>query len=201
MKIIGITGGTGAGKTTVLNALAALNTHIIDCDAVYHDLLSHSAAMRSELRERFGEGIFSPDGSVDRKALGRVVFNDVGALMDLNAITHKYINGEVDRQIAEARKEGRAAVAVDAIGLVEGGLKDKCDATVAVTAPTEVRVRRIMARENISEEYARMRVSAQKPDSYFREHCDYLFDNGGDDPDSCRRAATQLFTTILNDKK
>ena len=97
MKRIGITGPTGAGKTTALQALAELDAHIIDADAVYHALLESSATLRAELTARFGPSILDGEGRVNRKALGGVVFGDPAALADLNAITHRFILAEIDR--------------------------------------------------------------------------------------------------------
>ena len=197
MKIIGITGPTGAGKTTVLSALEELGAAVIDCDAAYHELLEHNGDMLDELRRRFGPSVFDGQGRLERKALGAVVFRDPAALADLNGITHRYVNDEIDRRIAQAQAEGRPAVAVDAIALLEGGLRDKCDVTVAVTAPADIRVRRIMAREGIPEDYARTRAAAQKPDSYFEERCDHVFCNDYPSAEACRAGALELFQKIL----
>ena len=195
MKLIGITGPTGAGKTTALNVLTGFGGHIIDCDAVYHELLSTSEEMRRELTERFGP-VFGPDGRLDRQKLGSLVFQDEAALADLNRITHRYVNAEVERQLRQAEAEGRPAAAVDAIALLEGELRDRCDVTVAILAPVEVRVRRIMAREGISEDYARTRIAAQKPEAYYWENCTYTLEN-----DSTQAAfaekARRLFEEIL----
>ena len=199
MKIIGITGPTGAGKTTALDALTALGACVIDCDAVYHDLTAHSKPMLDELRARFGDGIFDENGVLQRKALGAIVFSDEQALLDLNAITHRYVNDAVDEAIRKAREEGRPAAAVDAIALLESDLIHKCRCTVAVTADDEVRVRRIMARDGISEEYARMRVSAQKPSAWFEAHCDHALRNDGNDREAFFREAKALFEKLINE--
>lgn len=194
MKRIGITGPTGAGKTTALNVLTGLGAHIIDADAVYHQLLETSAPMRQALVERFGGDILSESGKIDRKALGNVVFADPQALADLNAITHRFVTAEIDRQTEQARQQGRPAVAIDAIALIESGAAEGCDAVVAILAPKEVRIRRIMAREGISEEYARKRVEAQKGDDFFRTHCGYILENGGEDPAAFAAQALALFS-------
>ena len=101
-------------------------------------------------------------------------------------------------RLREAEQEGRPAAAIDAIALLESGFGAKCDATVAVVAPAELRVRRIMAREGIPEDYARKRVNAQKPESFFRESCDYVLENNEDDtPETFGARALALFLTIL----
>lgn len=198
MKVIGITGPTGAGKTTALNALADLGGRVVDCDAVYHDLLIHSDLLRSELRQRYGDGVFDDDGMLDRKALGAIVFGDKQALDDLNGITHRYVGRAVDAFIDAARRDAVPAVAVDAIALIESGISDRCACTVAVIAPDEVRVKRIMAREGITEEYARLRIGAQKKEDWFREHCDYILCNDCANAEEFEARARALFEKILN---
>lgn len=196
MIVIGITGPTGAGKTTVLNVLRDMGGAVADCDAVYHDLLRASAPLREELRTRFGESIFDETGDLRRKELGAIVFGDPEALADLNAITHRHILAELRRLIARAEGEGRPAIALDAIALLESGAGALCDATVAVTAPEELRVGRIMAREGISEDYARARVAAQKPSSWFEERCTHTLRNDGD-REALEARARALFQSIL----
>lgn len=197
MKVLGITGPTGAGKTTALNALQSFGAHIIDADAVYHELTQRCREMQLALKARFGD-VFDRDGRLDRKKLGAIVFSDQSALLDLNEITHRFVGIEIDRQMEQAEKEGKPAVAIDAIALIESGLDRKCDAVVGVIAPEQVRIRRIMAREGITEEYARMRVAAQKKEAFFRENCTYLLENTeADAPDEFAARALALFRDIL----
>ncbi|HIY06753.1 MAG TPA: dephospho-CoA kinase [Candidatus Evtepia faecigallinarum] len=198
MVVIGITGPTGAGKTTALNALTALGGRIIDADAVYHQLTATSPDLRRELEERFGP-VYA-NGDLDRKKLGQVVFQDPQALADLNAITHKYVARETRRQIDAAKEAGAPAVGIDAIALLESPLADYCDCTVAVTAPEELRIRRIMAREGISEDYARLRVEAQKPSAWFQEHCDYTLENTeADTPETFAQRARVFFASRIKE--
>lgn len=173
MTIIGITGPSGGGKTSALHALEALGALIIDCDAVYHELLeAGNAPLLAEIGSAF-DGVVT-GGALDRKRLGKIVFSDAAELERLNVITHKYISIEVDRRLAAFGDKGGAIAAIDAIALIESGLAERCELVIGVTAPEEVRLRRIMARDNISEDYARMRVGAQKPVLFFYENCDYV---------------------------
>ena len=200
MKIIGITGPTGAGKTTALRALADLGACVIDADAVYHRLLEESAPMREALTARFGASILDDGGKIDRKRLGNLVFGDPAALADLNAITHRFVEEEIARLEAQAAREGRPAVAIDAIALIESGVADRCDAVVGVLAPRELRVRRIMAREGIPEDYARRRVEAQREDEFYRTSCGYLLENNGEgDEAAFADRARTLFAELLEE--
>ena len=171
--IIGITGGTGCGKTTALNAIRKLGGTVIDCDKVYHRLLQYDPAMLSRIAQRFPGTV--TDGVLDRKKLGSIVFADADALLDLNRITHSAVKEEVLRMLPPVP----TLVAIDAIGLFEGGLAELCDTTVAVTAPEADRIARLMAREGISEEYAASRIAAQKSNDYFAALCEHTLDNSG----------------------
>jgi len=174
MRIIGITGPTGAGKTTALNVLEELGGAVIDCDAVYHDLLASDIALQSELCQTFGD-ILDAEKQIDRKKLGAIVFHDPAKLALLNQITQEAICTKVRTLINYAGNV--PAIAIDAIALLESPLRELCDTTVAVIAPQEIRVARIMAREGISKDYAWSRVRAQKPDEYFIQHCEHIFVN------------------------
>ena len=169
--IIGITGGSGCGKTTLLNIIREKGGLVLDCDAIYHELLKTDKAMLSAIDARF-PGVIE-DGVLNRKKLGAIVFADEKALLDLNAITHAAVKKEVLRRL---ESQPRLA-AIDAIGLFEGNLAELCDVTVAVTAPAEDRVKRLMNRDGISEEYARSRIAAQHDDRWFREKCTYVLEN------------------------
>jgi len=171
--IIGITGGTGCGKTTLLNLIRERGGLVLDCDAIYHDLLKTDTAMLAAIEARFPGTV--ENGILDRKRLGAIVFSDENALLDLNRITHGAVRQEVMRRL----KTAPALAAIDAIGLFEGDLAQLCDVTVAVTAPVELRVLRLMARDGISEEYARNRIAAQHDDAWFAARCDYVLENSG----------------------
>ena len=171
--ILGITGGTGCGKTTLLSAIEEMGGMILDCDAIYHALLACDAALLAAIDARFPGTV--EDGVLQRKKLGSIVFADEQALQDLNAITHSAIKAEVLRRL----ESKPALAAIDAIALFESGLAELCHKTVAITAPTEDRVQRLMARDGIPEDYARKRIAAQHAEDWFRSRCDYILENNG----------------------
>ena len=169
--ILGITGGTGCGKTTLLNIIAEKGGLILDCDALYHQLLTRDDRLLQAIEARFPGTV--ENGQLQRKKLGAIVFSDHNALQDLNKITHSAIKEEVLRQLETKPR----LAAIDAIALFEGGLAELCDTIVAVTAPVEVRVQRLMQRDQISEDYARSRIAAQHDESWFRQHCHHILEN------------------------
>lgn len=169
--IIGITGGTGCGKTTLLKVIAEKGGLILDCDAIYHRLLTTDKKLLDAIETRF-PGVVE-NGALQRKKLGAIVFSDENALLDLNRITHSAVKTEVLRQLHTAP----ALAAIDAIALFEGGLAELCDVTVAVTAPVEDRVQRLIKRDGITEAYARARIAAQHDEAWFQERCDWILKN------------------------
>ena len=191
--IVGLTGGTGAGKTSALAALEDLGGTVLDCDAVYHQMLRTDPALREAITAAFGP-VFCPDGSLDRQKLGTLVFSDHAALDRLNAIVYEYLPPELLR-----RAQGHTLVGLDAISLMESGLGRLCACTVAVLAPAEDRVRRIMARDSISEDYARLRISAQQPDAFYRERCSHILENNCATPAQFRDQARIFFRSMLRE--
>ncbi len=171
--IIGITGGTGCGKTTLLNMIEARGGLVLDCDAIYHQLLRTDPDLLAAIAARFPGTV--ENGVLDRKMLGSIVFADENALLDLNRITHEAVKRDVLCKLAERPP----LAAIDAIALFESGLAELCDVTVAVTAPVEDRVRRLMLRDGISEEYARKRIGAQHDEDWFRQRCSQILTNNG----------------------
>ena len=196
--VIGITGGTGAGKTSLLRALQKQDACVLDCDRIYHEMLGSDESLRAALRKAFGGAIFRADGSVDVHAIGLIVFHDKEKLSELDAIVRAHVPRECARRMAASDKQ---LIGLDAIKLIECGLGAICDATVAVTAPEEVRVKRIMARDSITEDYARSRVAAQQSAEYFRARCDYEFVNDLPTAAAAENAAEVYIHTIINTLK
>ena len=191
--VLGLTGGTGAGKTSALNAIRELGGEIIDCDAVYHEMLDYDQELRNTINATF-PGVFGPDGKLNRKKLGQEVFAKKERLDKLNAIVFRFLIPELEKRM-EGVPDG--LYAIDAINLIESGLDRLCDRTIAVTAPTELRVRRIMARDDITEQYARLRISAQKPDEFYRGKCDLELNNGAETAEAFQREARLFFERLV----
>ena len=193
MTLVGVTGGTGCGKTTALEALEERGALVLDCDRIYHELLERDKELLAELEARFPGTVL--DGKLDRKALGAIVFSDPAALERLNQLTHRSVAREVRARLRDWAMAGGTLAAVDAIELIGSGLAERCDFTVGVLADKETRVRRIMARDGISREYALLRIEAQRPDEYFRDNCTVVLENNGD-----REAFLRRFNDILEER-
>ncbi len=192
LTCIGITGGSGCGKTTALLELEKRGALILDCDAVYHELLACSQELIGDIQQRFPGAVSL--GKVDRRALGAIVFSDEAALRELNRITHRHISLELHKRLRSWAMQGGELAALDAIELIGSGLAAQCRATIGILADEELRVARIMERDGISRDSALMRIRAQKPDSYFVENCDYVLENNGD-----LQAFTEQFDGIIKE--
>lgn len=179
MEIVGVTGPSGSGKSTALRCLRDRGALVLDCDAVYHELLETSPALLSELDARF-PGCMEK-GRLQRKKLGERVFGNQEALLDLNRITHRSITEEVQRRLRAFALQGGTLAALDASELLESPLAERCDFTIGVLAPEETRIRRIMARDGITRDYALSRVRAQHGEDYFRARCTVTVENNQDE--------------------
>lgn len=194
MTLVGITGGTGCGKTTASDVLKGMGAMVIDCDEVYHELCRDSAEMREKICAQFGD-VIGKDG-MDRKKLGELVFNDPDALEKLGGITHGYVNARVEALLREHAMNGGTLAAIDTIALLDGPFAARTAFNAAITAPEEKRVRRLVAREGISEQYAKSRIAAQHSNEYFAQSCDYVLDNSGDKA-AFRKECEKFFTEVL----
>ncbi len=190
--VIGLTGPIGSGKTRVAERWEQLDTNSINCDRIYHELLSGDIDLQQNIAARFGVG--GADG-IDRKALGRLVFGDAVALADLEALTHPAVLREVARRLEVAVRD----TVVEAIALFESGADALCDVTVVVTADEPVRLKRVMARDGCDEATALVKMQMQKKSAYYEQRADYKLVNNGDEA-ALNRQATELLETIRRNR-
>ena len=198
LLVIGITGGSGAGKTTMLRCVRARGGVCIDCDALYHELTRTDAALRAEQSAAFGD-VFLPDGDLDRARLGQLVFSDAAQRARLDEITARHVGNAVKKRLAQAEADGVPLAAIDAINLIQSGLGELCRVTVGVLAPEETRLARILARDGVTRERALARLHAQAPDEFYRRHCDHLLINNAEAPAQFALQADALLDQIIKD--
>ena len=201
MKIIGLSGGSGSGKGTVARLMLKAGIPTIDTDAVYHSLTAGKSECLDALCSEFGDGIISPSGALDRAALAKIVFCGPDADLKraaLNKIAHKYVLDETRMMLSDYEHSGAPAVTVDAPLLFESGFDAECDKIIAVLADEKIRIGRIVERDRISAEQARMRIKSQLTDEFLRSKADYVIVNNGDVADlaSC---VSDVVKDILKD--
>jgi dephospho-CoA kinase len=177
MLRVGLTGGIGSGKSTVARELVALGAHLVDADVVAREVVEPGTPALAAVADRFGAGVLTPDGTLDRPALGRLVFGDPAALRDLEAVTHPAIWARTAELLAAAPRE--AVVVHDMPLLVEKGMSGEYHLVVVVGAAEEVRIRRLVEQRGMPEEDARARVAAQADDTARRAAADVWLDNEG----------------------
>ena len=167
--ILGITGGSGCGKTTLLSIIAEHGGVVIDCDRLYHCLLKTDKDLLQRIEDRF-PGVVE-NGELNRSKLGNLVFSDEAALLDLNRITHQAVYQAVLKQLTPEPK----LAAVDAIGLFESGLNKLCKLTIAVNAPLETRLARLTKRDNITNIPAFDIGESLKNSLFFTLNCSFIY--------------------------
>lgn len=178
MVRLALTGGIASGKSMVSAELERLGAVIIDADVIAREVVEPGTPGLAAVVQRFGDGILRPDGTLDRPALGAVVFSDDDARADLNAIVHPLVR-ERAAQLEAALAPGEVVVHVIPL-LVETGQQDDYDGVIVVDVPVEVQVSRLMHRNDLSTEQARARVRAQAPRTERRDAATWLVDNSGD---------------------
>lgn len=177
--VVGLTGGIGVGKTTAAVILAEFGAVIVDCDQLGRDVVEVGGGAYDALVARFGPSVVSADGSLDRAALGAIVFSDSNALADLNAITHPAIDAEIDKRLAAAGPGAR--VVLDMAVLVESELgAGRYDEVLVIEAPLDVRLARLEENRGMSAEDATARIASQASDEDRRAVADNVIVNGGD---------------------
>lgn len=172
-KVIGITGGSGCGKSYVSDLLRRRGIPVIDADKTAHEVMAAGTPCCREVIDFFG-GEIEENGGINRGKLGKIVFSDTGMLKKLDEISYKYILAGIENKI---EKEDAEMVFVDGATLIESGMT--CDVMIGVIADFSARKKRIVLRDGISEETARMRIQAQPSEDFYRKNCDFIIYNDG----------------------
>ncbi len=197
--IVGITGPSGAGKSLAVEEFARRGFDVIDADRVAREIVMPGEPALDALAARFGGDILLPGGVLDRKRLASRAFSTPENTQALNGITHGFILSRMKAMAAASAKAGRNCL-YDAPLLIESGLHESCDVCVAVTAPEEVRIKRLLLRDGISQAEIRARLSRQHDDAFYTSVCDYVIVNDGG-IDALRRKAAAVADEILRHGK
>ncbi len=176
MKILGVTGPTGSGKSTLSKTAKSLGFYVIDADKISREVTVSEFFLLKELRIAFGNEIIE-NGALNRKELARRAFKDAESKAKLERIIFPYIKRKIAKNIKKAESEGFTALLLDAPTLFESGLDSVCDKTVAVLASRDIRKGRIISRDNLSETDAEVRLGAAKPDEFFIKHASVVLYN------------------------
>jgi dephospho-CoA kinase len=199
MKIIGVTGPSGAGKSLLSETFTKRNIPVIDADALYHSLLVPPSECLDAIKAAFGECVIAPDGTLDRTALGAVVFSNEKKLALLNETVLSRVLVRIREVIASYAESGAIAVAVDAPTLIESGFNRECDFVLSILAPKRDRIERIMARDSISREKAELRINAQKDDEFYIKASDAVLINDGSQNQFFERAETMIESILQSE--
>lgn len=179
MKIIGICGTSGSGKSTVCSILEHHGVAVLDCDKIYHELTGAPSDCLRAIGKAFGDDLIR-EGKLDRAALRPIVFSDPEKLHDLNQLTHRFVLEELSSKLDKLRTKGQKICAIDAPLFFEAGLDTWCDVVCAVISPEEEQIQRICKRDGITKEDAKERVAKQIPSSVLREKVDVVIENKKD---------------------
>ena len=196
---IGLTGQTGAGKSAVSRWFAAHGCGVIDADAAARAVVQKGMPCLDDIVKLFGEEVLLPDGTLNRRAVAGLIFQDSDAKKRYEAVIFPYITAYIRSLTETLTAEGRRVILLDAPTLFESGIDRDCARIIAVTAPAELRKARIIARDNISEEHAAMRMQAQHTEEFFREHADFVICNDGTEEQLFSRCQA-VFDTLLKEE-
>jgi dephospho-CoA kinase len=175
--VIGLTGQSGAGKTTVCEVFEENGFDVVNADLISREITAKGFPCLDELVEAFGESILDDGGGLDRRALGDMVFGDAEMLKQLNGITYPYITYEILRRIKETSARGGRYILRDAPTLMESRADDYCDLIISVTATEKNRARRISERDGLSSEQIERRFSSQRSERFFMNRSDFIIKN------------------------
>ena len=190
-KLIGLTGQSGAGKSTVAEVFAKLGAYVINADKIVAELYNAGSPCLKAVAAEFGQDILNPDGTLDRRKLAQRAFASRERTNALNRLVHPFVTA----RLFELLRGAEGIVVFDAPQLFEANADVICDAVVAVTADKDIRVNRIIKRDSLSEEQAMLRVNAQHGEEYFRAHADYIIENNFDE-ESLRIQAEKVYNKL-----
>lgn len=179
MKIIGICGPSGSGKSTVSRFFAEKEIPVLDCDVIYHHLVSSNTPCLRAIQKRFGDGVVQ-NNTLDRKALSAIVYTDRALLEELNNISHKFVLEELRRKLTDLEKRRTPFCIIDAPLFFEAGLDDWCDFVCAVISDPANQIRRICDRDGIDPATAKLRVGNQFSANALKDKVDFIIENNGD---------------------
>lgn len=194
MKVFGLTGGIASGKSSVARTLRALGATVIDADEIARVVVEPGRQAWEEIRALWPQ-VIAPDGTLDRKKLGDIIFSDPSARAQLNAITHPRIGEESARRMEEAETRGEPLVFQEAALLVENGLAEAFDGLIVVTVSPDEQLRRLCVRDQIGEAPARARIAAQLPLSEKVKRATWVIDNSGS-PEQTAQAVERLYRQL-----
>jgi len=173
---LGITGGSGCGKTTVSEMLRKKGIDVIDTDKVARIIVETGKPALAEIIEHFGMEYINSDGTLNRRKLGNYVFSNPCKLLELNRITHKYISEYIEEYIDNYSGK---IIGIDGAALIESGISEKCDYLLSVLCDEDKRIERIIYRDKIPFDDAKKRIKAQKNDEFYEENSDFIVYNNG----------------------
>jgi len=199
--IVGLVGRAGSGKSTVARAIAADGGAVIDADQIGHQVTDEDPEVRAALSAEYGADVYLEDGTLDRRRVAAVVFNDPAARARLDALVHPRILLRAWEALNQLRLSGhRGVVVLDSALLLQWGMERSCDAVLAVTAPEEQQVARLMEGRGWTDAHARAVLSVQRPDAWFREAADLVIENTGS-PADLERAARAAMVRLAAERR
>lgn len=199
-EIIGLTGQTGAGKSTVRALLKMKGAAVIDADSVAHEVADNDLSCLTEIVEHFSCTVLNDKGGLNRKALGRIVFSDKKQLSVLNKIMFPYIVSAIKGRVTAYEYAGAQLIVIDGATLIESGCSKMCSVLISVTAEEETRLTRIIHRDGISKKDALRRVSAQHTEDFYTQNSDYVIKNNGT-PGDLERETEKVIEEIEKGKE
>lgn len=202
VMVVGLTGQTGAGKSTVSRVFREYGFAVIDADIISREVVEKGSACLSEIEDCFHEGVITPEGTLDRKALGAIVFSDAKKLELLNSIMYPYIVGRILQEIHHLADMGQTMILLDAPTLFESRADDFCDLIISVIAREPLRLERIMKRDGLTEEQSQHRIDSQLPECFFKGHSDFIIKNnkGLDNLDAVSREVAEKLAQYSGEK-